>query len=143
MVASGSSPAHVTTRSQLATLLEMVEAKYAETPEAWTDTEALKVDKAKYDDAVVVAETVTDMAVQPMKNYITAKRRLKFLDNLTDYAVPIGNVLHSMWNGVDVIMNQELISTRNQKYMYKAYKETVLNNSASTKTYQLETQDFY
>ena len=40
-------------------------------------------------------------------------------------------------------MNQELISTTNQKYVYKAYLETVLNNSASTKTYQLETQGFY
>ena len=48
-----------------------------------------------------------------------------------------------MWNGVDVIMNQELISTTNQMYMYKAYIETVLNNSASTKAYQLQTQGFY
>ena len=40
-------------------------------------------------------------------------------------------------------MNQELISTTNQKCMYKAYIETVLNNSASTKTYQLKMQGFY
>ena len=139
MVAGGSAPACITTRSQLVTLLETVEEKYAEAQEAWTDAEAMKVDKAKHDEAVVVAETVEDMAVQLMKNYITAKRRLKFLYNLTGYAVPIDNVLHSMWNGVDVIMNQELISTTDQKYMYKAYIETVLNNSASTKTYQLET----
>ena len=39
-------------------------------------------------------------------------------------------------------MNQELISTTSQKYMYKACIETVLNNSASTKTYQLEMQGF-
>ena len=83
----------------------MVEAKYAEAQEVWAYMEALKVDKAKYDDVVVVAETVKDMAAQLMKNYITAKRRLKFLDNLTGYVVPIDNVLHSMWNGVDVIMN--------------------------------------
>ena len=143
MVASSSAPAHITTRSQLATLLEMVETKYAEAQEAWTDAEALKADKAKYDDAVAVAETVKDIAVQLMKNYITAKRRLKFLDNLTGYAVLIDNVLHSMWNGMDVFMNQEQISTTSQKYMYKAYIETVLNNSASTKTYQLEMQGFY
>ena len=59
------------------TLLETVEAKYAEAQEVWTDVEALKVDKAKYNDAVAVAETVKDMAVQLMNNYITAKRRLK------------------------------------------------------------------
>ena len=40
-------------------------------------------------------------------------------------------------------MNQELVSTTNQKYMYKAYIESVLNNSASTKKYQLEMQDFH
>ena len=40
-------------------------------------------------------------------------------------------------------MNQELASTTNQKYMYKAYIESVLNNSASTKKYQLEMQDFH
>ena len=52
-------------------------------------------------------------------------------------------VLHTLWNGVDIIMNQELVSTTNQKYMYKAYIESVLNNSASTKKYQLEMQGFY
>ena len=142
MMASSSAPACITTRSKLVTLLEMVEAKYVVAQEAWANVEAVKVDKAKYDDAMAVAETVEDMAVQLVKNCITEKR-LKFLDNLTGYAVPIDNVLHSMWNGLDVIMNQELISTTNQKYMYKAYIETVLNNSASTKTYQLEMQGFY
>ena len=73
MVASSNLPAHVTTRSQLVTLLEMVEAKYVEAQEAWTDVEALKVDQAKYDEAVVVAETVKDMAVQLMKNYHSRK----------------------------------------------------------------------
>ena len=57
MVASSSAPAHITTRSQLATLLEMVEAKYVEAQEAWADVEAMKAYKAKYNDAVVVAET--------------------------------------------------------------------------------------
>ena len=96
MVASSNPPAHITTRFQLATLLEMVEAKYAEAQETWTDVEALKADQAKYDEAVAVAETVKGMAIQLMKNYITAKGRLKFLGNLTGYAVLINNVLLSM-----------------------------------------------
>ena len=66
-MASGSAPACITTLSQLVTLLEMVGAKYAEAQDAWSDVEAVKVDKAKYDDAVAVAETVEDMAVQLMK----------------------------------------------------------------------------
>ena len=89
-----------------------------------------------------MAETVEDMAVQQMKNYIMAKRRLKFLDNLEGYVVPVDNVLHTLWNGVDIIMNQELVSNTNQKYMHKAYIEPVLNNSASTKKFQWEVQGF-
>ena len=98
MMASGCAPAHVTTRAQLANLLEDAEAKYAEAQEAYTDADAQKSDKAKYDDAIAVAETVEDMPVQLMKNYITAKRRLKFLDNLDGYVVPIDNILHTLWN---------------------------------------------
>ena len=138
MMASGSAPAHVTTRAQLAELLEDAEAKYAEAQAAYADAVAQKSHKTKYDDAIAVAETVEDMAIKLMKNYIMAKRRLKFLDNLDSYVVLVDNILHPLWNRVDIIMNQELVSTTNQKYMCKAYIESVLNNSASTKKYQLE-----
>ena len=37
----------------------------------------------------------------------------------------------------------ELISTMNQKYMYKSYFETILNNSHSTKKYQLKTSGYF
>ena len=143
MMASGGAPACVTTRAQLAKLLEEAETKYAEAQTAYANAEAQKADKAKYDDAIAVAETVEDMAVQQMKHYVMAKRRLKFLYNLDGYVVPVDNILHTLWNRVDIIMNQELVSTTNQKYMYKAYIESVLNNSASTKKFQLETQGFY
>ena len=52
--------------------------------------------------------------------------------------IPVDNVLHSMWSRVDITMNGELISTTSQKYMYKSYIETILNNSHSTKEYQLK-----
>jgi len=42
-----------------------------------------------------------------------------------------------MWNSIDVQFNDTLVSTSNTMYAYKAYIETVLNNSASTKEYQL------
>ena len=48
-----------------------------------------------------------------------------------------------MWSGLDVHMNGELVSTCNQKYMYKSYFETILNNGHSTKEYQLKTAGFY
>ena len=65
LMASGSAPAHVTTRAQLTKLLEDVEAKYAEAQAA--DADAQKSDKTKYDDAIALAETVEDMAIQLMK----------------------------------------------------------------------------
>ena len=40
-------------------------------------------------------------------------------------------------------MNGELVSTMNQKYMYKSYIETVLNNSHLTKKYQLKSSSYY
>ena len=40
-----------------------------------------------------------------------------------------------MWNGVDATMNGEVASATSQKYMYKSYIETLLNNSQSTKEY--------
>ena len=73
-----SAPGGVTTRAQLAELLEDAEAKYAEAQTAYADADAQKSDQAKYNEAITVAETVEDMAVQQMKNYIAAKRRLKF-----------------------------------------------------------------
>ena len=91
-----SAPGGVTTRAQLAELLEDAEAKYAEAQTAYADADAKKSDQAKYNEAITVAETVEDMAVQQMKNYITAKRRLKFQDNLDGYVVPVDNVLHNL-----------------------------------------------
>ena len=57
--------------------------------------------------------------------------------------VPINNVLHSLWSGCDITMNGELISTTNQKYMYKSYFETILNNSHLTKKYQLKMSGYF
>ena len=68
-----SAPGGVTTRAQLAELLEDAEVKYAEAQTTYADADAQKSDQAKYDQATAMAETVEDMAVQQMKNYITAK----------------------------------------------------------------------
>ena len=57
--------------------------------------------------------------------------------------VPIDNVLHSLWSGCDITMNGELVSTTNQKYMYKSYFETILNNSHLTNKYQLKTSGYF
>ena len=67
------------------------------------------------------------------------KERKKYQNAL----IPIDNVLHSSWSGSDITMNGELVSTTNQKYMYKSYFETVLNNSHSTKQHQLKMSGFF
>ena len=73
-----SAPGGVTTRDQLAELLEDEEAKYAEAQTAYANADAQKSDQAKYDEAIAVAETLEDMAIQQMKNYIMAKRDSNF-----------------------------------------------------------------
>ena len=57
--------------------------------------------------------------------------------------IPIDNVLHSLWSGCDITMNGELVSTTNQIYMYKSYFEIILNNSHSTKKYQLKKSGYF
>ena len=42
-----------------------------------------------------------------------------------------------------IMMNDELVNLTNQKYMYKSYFETVLNNSHSTKQWQLKTCGYF
>ena len=48
-----------------------------------------------------------------------------------------------MWSGVDVTMNREVVSTMSQKYMFKSYIGTLLNNSHSTKEYQLKLSGYF
>jgi len=55
----------------------------------------------------------------------------------TDHAYPIDAIFHTMWSNVDVYLNQQLVSTTNNHYAYQAYIETLLNNTASVKKYQL------
>jgi len=73
--------------------------------------------------------------VREWNNYVNS-----FIGGTYEYettAFPIDAIFHTMWNGVDVFMNQQLVSTTNTMYAYKAYIETLLNNTASTKKYQL------
>ena len=128
----------------MAALLEEAESKYTAHQNALADVEEVKAtDTVKYAELIEAAEALEDMAVLAIEQYITRKNILKAEEMPGGYVVLVDNVLHSLWNGVDISMNQEKVSMMNGKYMYKACVESVLNNSASTKTYQLETQGFY
>ena len=58
-------------------------------------------------------------------------------DTFEAAVIPTDAIFHTMWNGIDVFMNHQLISTTNTMYPYKAYIETVLGSTASEKKYQL------
>ena len=62
----------------------------------------------------VLAESLEDMATLSMRQYLSAKCMRRLYQN---DLVPIDNVLHSLWSGCDIMMNGELVSTTNQKYM--------------------------
>lgn len=46
---------------------------------------------------------------------------------------PVNNLLHSMFNQVDVYLNQKLVSPPNNAYAYRAYIETLLNYGQGAK----------
>lgn len=51
----------------------------------------------------------------------------------------INNILHSMFNQIDVFFNQKLVSPPNNLYPYRAYIETLLNYGTDAKNSQLTT----
>jgi len=54
-----------------------------------------------------------------------------------EFGVPIDMIFHTMWSSMDVSLNQTLVSTSGNNYMYKAFLETMLNYSKNAKKYQL------
>ena len=125
------------TASDMEDYLEEAERRWRKAQRAWTAflTEMDMSEKAK---KFITAEGLEDLSVQGLQQYLEAKYQV-LQDQREDGAIiPIDNVLHSMWSGVDITMNGELVSTTSQKYMYKSYIETILNNSHSTKEYQLK-----
>lgn len=47
--------------------------------------------------------------------------------------IPVNNLLHSMFNQVDIFFNQKLVSPTNNSYAYRAYIETLLNYATPAK----------
>ena len=97
----------------------------------------------EYDKKMKYAAKVQDIADTASRQYLNALLANRITQSPEGAVVPVDNVMHSMWSGVDIFMNGEQVSTTNQKYMYKAYMETVLNNGYATKKYQLKSSGFY
>lgn len=52
-------------------------------------------------------------------------------------AIPVDNILHSLWSDVQVKLNGSLVSTSNTNYAYKAYIEKILKFNSMAKEKQL------
>ena len=65
-----------------------------------------------------------------------------FDNTLKESAVPVDNILHSLWSSVDVKLNHTLVSTSGTNYMYKALFENLLNYSSDAKKIQLSAIGF-
>ncbi len=133
----------VRTYAEIAALLDEAADRYRRSIRAWEEVERHRNHPIRLEQARTNAQGLEDMASMAIRQYLQAKEGHRRVEGLDGALVPVDNVLHSLWNGVDVSMNQELVSTTNQKYMYKAFIETVLNNSASTKRYQLKNAGYY
>ncbi|CAF4934058.1 unnamed protein product [Pieris macdunnoughi] len=53
--------------------------------------------------------------------------------NAANVVAPVNNWLHSLFNQLDVYLNQKLVSPPNNTYAYRAFIETLLNYSSSAK----------
>ncbi|XP_046602256.1 uncharacterized protein F54H12.2-like [Neodiprion lecontei] len=61
----------------------------------------------------------------------------------TPHAAPVNNLLHSMFNQVDIFFNQKLVSPANNSYAYRAYIETLLNYAPPAKKPHLSSALWY
>ena len=56
---------------------------------------------------------------------------------------PVNNLLHSMFNLIDIFLNQKLASPPNNKYPYRAYIESLLSYSPPAKESHLTASLWY
>ena len=62
--------------------------------------------------------------------------------NQKETGTPIDFILHSIWSGVDIKMNNNLVSESGTNYMYKALMEALLTYDENTKKIQLSNEGF-
>ena len=89
------------------------------------------------------AEGMMQNARKWMEYSYKAKAIYTIQSGWDDMIVPIDNVIHTMWKDVEIYLNHVKVSSSNNKYMYKAYIEALLNNSFATKKFQLKSQGYY
>ena len=73
---------------------------------------------------------------------ITAEDGSVFEQTDAASALPVDQILHSMWGSVDIKLNQKLVSTSGTNYMYKALIENLLNYNHNCKKFQMSSIGF-
>ena len=122
--------------------LEEAECQWKKAQRAWTAFH-MEMDITEKAKKCIIAEGSKDLSVQGLQQYLEAKYKLLQCRGEDGAIIPIDNILHSMCCEVDVTMNGEVASTTSQKYMYKSYIKTLLNNSHSTKEHQLKLSGYF
>lgn len=87
------------------------------------------------DEYIDLAHTMLSMRVQIVSP--TTK------DGVPITVGPVNNLMHSMFNQVDVFLNQKLVSPPNNAYAYRAYIETLLNYGPAAKSSHLTSVLWY
>ncbi|XP_057324647.1 uncharacterized protein F54H12.2-like [Microplitis mediator] len=90
------------------------------------------------DEYIDLAHTMLSVRVAIKQNAPTTAAAAT-ASTVTPKVGPVNNLLHSMFNQVDVLFNQKPVSTPNNLYAYRAYIETLLNYGYDAKESHLTT----
>ncbi|XP_033229774.1 uncharacterized protein F54H12.2-like [Belonocnema kinseyi] len=84
------------------------------------------------DEYIDLAHTMLNLKIA-----LQAPKKTKDNESSIVKIAPVNNILHSMFNQVDVYFNQKLVSPPNNAYAYRAYIETLLNYGPAAKSSHL------
>ncbi|XP_048507999.1 uncharacterized protein F54H12.2-like [Athalia rosae] len=85
------------------------------------------------DEYIDLAHTMLSLRVQLRRTKEETTASASKDASTTPWVTPINNLLHSMFNQVDIFFNQKPVSPANNSYAYRAYIETLLNYAPNAK----------
>lgn len=95
------------------------------------------------DEYIDLAHTMLSLRVQIKNPFPAVSSTSKDSPPPPPIIGPVNNLLHSMFNQVDVYLNQKLVSPPNNAYAYRAYIETLLNYGPAAKKSHLTSVLWY
>ena len=94
---------------------------------------------------VIPAQTEYYMDLSQSKLYLKFRILKEDGSNLDDNqkAGPINNFLHSMFSGIDLFLNNKLVTSSMDTYPYRAYIENLFSYGSDVKSNQLKAGEFW